>query len=446
MSDKGKNMDIMLEPSEPGNDRKNSAEELGVAMILDPAKEKKMMRKFDYYALLLIGILYMFCNLDRGNIGNANIAGMSKDLGLVGNQFGTAVTLLFATYVPFEGPTAVLLKIVGAKPLLATCATCWGLVTLGMGFVKNWQGLYTCRLLLGFFEAGLIPCLETYLGLVYKREERGTRMVMVYSWSAIASAFGGLLAYGLTQINGPSGFAGWRWLFVVEGLLTLCVIPVFLWFFPGDILNAWFLSDDEKQMMRLRYSSNPQWGIEEKFTWGETLKAVKDPKFYAFFIILYCGDLTIYSFTTFLPSILKGMGYTSVHANLLTVPIYVWALAVFVVAGVSSDRFATRSIPIGAGFVCMIVGYAILISVETVGVRYFACYVGMVTVPWCPHRSALQTGQHDRPLPDISKHFWGGNRPDLYNADISSIYSGSFNLHGSCCTWFVPGRDSGGQL
>jgi hypothetical protein len=68
------------------------------------------------------------------------------------------------------------------------------------------------------------------------------------------------------------------------------------------------------------------------------------------------------------------MGYTSVHANLLTVPVYLWALAVFIVAGVSSDRLKNRSIPIGGGFVCMIVGYAILISVETVDVRYFGCY------------------------------------------------------------------------
>lgn len=99
------------------------------------------------------------------------------------------------------------------------------------------------------------------------------------------------------------------------------------------------------------------------------------------FVILFCGDLTIYSFTTFLPSILKGMGYTSIHANLLTVPVYIWALAVFIAAGLSSDRFKNRSIFIGGGFVCMIIGYAILISVETVGVRYFACYSKCLTAP-----------------------------------------------------------------
>jgi hypothetical protein len=67
----------------------------------------------------------------------------------------------------------------------------------------------------------------------------------------------------------------------VEGILTLCIIPIFLWLFPKDILDAWFLTAEEKEMMRLRYIQNPSWGIDEKFTWGETLRVFKDPKFYA---------------------------------------------------------------------------------------------------------------------------------------------------------------------
>jgi hypothetical protein len=64
-------------------------------------------------------------NVRRSNIGNAQVAGLDKDLGLVGNQYGTAVTLLYATYVPFEGPVAVLLKIIGPKYLLTVCCLAW---------------------------------------------------------------------------------------------------------------------------------------------------------------------------------------------------------------------------------------------------------------------------------------------------------------------------------
>ena len=67
----------------------------------------------------------MLANLDRSNIGNAQIAGLPQDIGLVGNQYGTAVTLLYATYVPFEGPVAVLLKIIGPKHLLTFCCFSW---------------------------------------------------------------------------------------------------------------------------------------------------------------------------------------------------------------------------------------------------------------------------------------------------------------------------------
>lgn len=142
----------------------------------------------------------MLANLDRSNIGNAQTAGLNTDIGLVGNQYGTAVSLLYATYVPFEGPVAVLLKIIGPKYLLTTCCFCWyeihlidltalnlndvnlvltrprrGVVCLCTGFIENYQGLYACRLLTGFFEAGLIPCINVYLGMIYKKSERGKR-------------------------------------------------------------------------------------------------------------------------------------------------------------------------------------------------------------------------------------------------------------------------------
>lgn len=218
---------------------------------------------------------------NRSNLGNANIAGMPADLGLVGNQFGTATTLLFATYVTLEAPAAIILKVIGPRYLLTGCAFSWGLCTMSMGFIKNATGLYICRLFIGLFEAGLIPCINVYLGMVYKKSERGKRSSVIFAFSALSSAFGGILAFGLTQINGPNGFEGWRWLFVIEGVLTLLAVPMFFWLFPTTPTQAWFLTEEEKGMMVIRYAQNPHWGIDEKFTWGAVISVVKDPKFYA---------------------------------------------------------------------------------------------------------------------------------------------------------------------
>ncbi|KAI1268421.1 high-affinity nicotinic acid transporter [Xylariaceae sp. FL1019] len=352
----------------------------GDAVTIDPVKEAKMMRKFDIFAIGLLGLLYLLANLDRSNIGNANTAGLGTDIGLVGNQYGTAVSLLFATYVPFEGPVAVLLKIIGPKYLLTFCCLSWGLICLFTGFVESWKGLYTVRLLLGAFEAGLIPCIDVYLGLIYKKSERGKRSAAIFAFSALAGAFGGLFAYGLTQIRSNTYFSSWRSLFIIEGIITVLVCPLFYFYFPESPTTAWFLTPEEKELMRLRYELNPHWGIDEKFTWKAVTDALTDPKWYAFWIFQFSVNVSLYSFTTFLPAIIKGLGYTSVKANLLTVPIYFWGLITYLVVAYFSDKVGNRGFFIGGALLFLIIGYSILISVDSLGVRYFACFITVMGI------------------------------------------------------------------
>ncbi|KGO54610.1 Major facilitator superfamily domain, general substrate transporter [Penicillium expansum] len=344
-------------------------------IYIDPVKERRMMRKFDIFAIGMLGAFYMMANLDRSNIGNANTAGLQEDLGLVGNQFGTATTLLYATYVPFEGPIAVLLKIIGPKPLLSTCAFCWGITTLGMAFIQNWQGLYACRLMTGLFEAGLIPCINVYIALVYKKSERGKRSALIFAFSAFSSAFGGLLAYGLTQVHGPNGWEGWRWLFAIEGAMTLLLVPIFFFVFPKHPTTAWFLSAEEKSMIQARYDNDPHWGQDEEFSWAESLSALTDPKWYAFWIYQFSVDVSLYGFTTFLPKIVSGLGYSGVRANLMTVPIYMVGLVWFLMIAYCSDRANVRGPFLAGPLLCLIMGYSLLISVENLNVRFFACFV-----------------------------------------------------------------------
>ncbi|KAI0015435.1 high-affinity nicotinic acid transporter [Xylariomycetidae sp. FL0641] len=372
----GKEMGHALDPV-AGSD--THAEGEALAMI-DPEKEAKMMRKFDFYAVGLLGILYMLANLDRSNIGNAQIAGLPEDTGLVGNQYGTAVTLLYATYVPFEGPVAVLLKIIGPKYLLTFCCFAWGMTCLCTGFIENWQGLYALRMLIGFFEAGLIPCINVYIGLIYKKSERGKRSSIIFAFSALASAFGGIFAFALTRIDTGTYFSSWRSLFIIEGILTVLACPTFYFLFPNSPTTAWFLTPEEKEMMKLRYELNPHWGVDEKFTWKAVADALKDPKWYAFWVFQFSVDVSLYGFTTFLPAIIKGLGYTSVTANLLTVPVYFWGLITFLFTAYMSDRMANRGYWIGGPLLCLIIGYAILISAESLGVRYFACFITVMGI------------------------------------------------------------------
>lgn len=133
-----------------------------------------------------------------------------EDIGGGEKEFNIAVSIFYITYVVFETPGSVLMKIITPRVMLTGLCTIWSLTTVFTGFIQNVGGLYTTRLILGACEAGLFPCLNLYLTMVYRREEQAKRVAYLFCCTALAGAFGGLLAYGLLNLDGLSGYAGWR--------------------------------------------------------------------------------------------------------------------------------------------------------------------------------------------------------------------------------------------
>ena len=138
------------------------------------------------------------------------VAGILTDIHASPTQFSTAVSIFYCTYVLFETPFTLLSKVVTPRLLLCLLCAIWSLTTIFTGFIKSIGGLYATRLILGMCEAGLFPVLALYLTQVYRREEMAKRMAYLFCCTALAGAFGGLLAYGLLQMDGVSGVAGWR--------------------------------------------------------------------------------------------------------------------------------------------------------------------------------------------------------------------------------------------
>lgn len=118
------------------------------------------------------------------------------------------------------------------------------------------------------------------------------------------------------------------------------------------------------------------------------------------FIFQFSVDISLYGFTTFLPAIIKGLGFTSVQANLLTVPVYFWGLATFIFTAYMSDKMRNRGFWIGGPLLCLIVGYALLISVESVKVRYFACFGRLLVSPLSPESMTDSSSCCDGSIPD----------------------------------------------
>ena len=200
----------------------------------------------------------------------------------------------------------------------------------------------------------------------YRRHECGLRMAIFFSAATAAGAFGGLLARGIVELDGTRGLSGWAWIFIIEGAVTLavgkprrCRAPVFgrcynradisyhtaisAFFLMHDYPDtAKFLTKEEKieVQRRLEADRSSAEGFEIKYLWD----ALKDWRVWLHMFITLGIFTPLYSFSLFLPTIVKTLGYTDNTAQLMTVPPYVVACILCISGGYIADRHGQRGI------------------------------------------------------------------------------------------------------
>ncbi|KAG6059438.1 hypothetical protein E4U32_004081 [Claviceps aff. humidiphila group G2b] len=345
--------------------------------------ERKLLRKLDLALIPWLCLLYLICFLDRTNIGNAKIAHLERDLGIDPKSFKYSATLItfFVSYAIFEALSNFLLKRWKPSRLIPAIMILWGCCMLGMGFVKNWSGLMAARWFLGTAEAGLFPGVNYYLSCWYKRNEFGVRAAIFFSAAALAGSFGGLLAAGIQKMDGMRGIAGWAWIFIIEGSLTICVGIVSFWMVHDFPDEASFLSPQDRARVLLRLKNDNQSAARhEDFKWEYALAAVRDWKTYCGMVIYMGSVMPLYSFSVFLPTIIQSMSFTSpddiIRNQLLSVAPYALAAVLTVVVGFLSDRFQRRGVFIMGCAVVAAVGFVMLISSTNPAVQYAGTFLG----------------------------------------------------------------------
>lgn len=340
----------------------------------DPHEEKKLVHKFDWIIMPLFCSGYFFSALDRSNIGNAKVAGMGNDLGLTAQQYSNAVSMVYATYLPVMLPGVWVLRLF-KKPryYMGGMIICWSLVSIFTLFVRSYGSLLAVRLLLGFFEGSFFSCMTLIATDYYLPTELGRRTAYYFVASALSSSFGGLVATGITNID-SGALKPWHYLYLIEGILSMiCGVCVLMLLPDGPQLLIH--TEEEKAVHANRVVRRRVYQGSTAFDKLELL-SVFDFKICCSVIIQFCQDICLYGFSTFLPSILKsGLGFNSLQAQYLTVPVYLLAGLLYLFFAEISDRKRFRGPILVFTNIFAIVGYVLLVSVKTAGVKYFACYL-----------------------------------------------------------------------
>ncbi|KAF4611035.1 hypothetical protein D9613_007083 [Agrocybe pediades] len=338
--------------------------------------ERKLMRKIDYALIPWLSFLYLLSFLDRTSIGNAKLYNLEKDLHMTDDQYLLTLTIFFFSYAIFEVPSNVFLKRLRPSLWLSFLMFFWGVMMTLQGIVHNYPQLLGMRWLLGMFEAGLFPGVNYYLSCWYKRSEFGIRSAIFFSAATVSGAFGGLLAAAISNMEGIGGKPAWAWIFILEGLLTVIAGGVSYWIIQDFPDTAKFLSEEERAFVIRRLQSDDQFSAGgENFKMKYIYESLKDWKTWIGMVVYAGADMPLYAFSLFLPSIINQLGFTATPANLLTVPVYVFACIVTCGVGYLADRWGKRGY-FNIGFLCIgAAGYIILVASHNAALSYFAVYM-----------------------------------------------------------------------
>ncbi|KAI0153868.1 major facilitator superfamily domain-containing protein [Pestalotiopsis sp. NC0098] len=357
-----------------------SADGLPLEVDYTPEQEAKVLRKLDWNLMPLFFVLYMLAFLDRGNIGNAKIAGMIEALDLVGNKYQWLINIFYITYIVFDFGI-LFWKIFPPHYVCAAVVFGWGLLATVQAAVQNWGGMMALRFLLGAFEAFYGPGIIYLLSFFYLRHEIGFRLGIFVSAAPLASTFSGALAYGIT--SGHAKLANWRLLFLVEGLPTVAMAAVAFFFVPDSPEKARFLNAEEKTIVRSRAvrqvgtdSNTRVGGIKV----GEIIPVLLDAKAWLCALMYFCGNVSYSSLPVFLPTIIEDMGYTSINAQGLSAPPSFAAFLFALITTWIADKTRQRCLVIVVSSIVGGIGFIILACVDTVGVRYFATFLASAGV------------------------------------------------------------------
>jgi len=298
--------------------------------------EQRLFAKIAWRFVPILTLGFLLNHLDRNNIGFAALQ-MNQRIGLTATQFGIGAGILFLGYCFFELPSNLLLYRVGARVWLSRIMITWGLASAAMIFVTGAKSWYVLRFALGAAEAGFFPGVAFYLSSWFPKEYR-TRIL---AWFLVAipasSVFGGPLSGIFLGMDGVGGLAGWKWLFLLEGLPTILLGIIFPWVLTNRPVEARWLTAEEQRVVVERIQSE-----KRDREMRHLLPALRDARVLLLSGIFFGFTVGSYGLGIWLPQIVKEQQISNLTVGFITAGCYVVACIGMVAWAAYVDRKGNR--------------------------------------------------------------------------------------------------------
>ncbi|CAA7260554.1 unnamed protein product [Cyclocybe aegerita] len=252
-----------------------------------------------------------------------------------------------------------------------------------MGFVPSWGYLALCRVLLGAFEAGFFPAMVYIISTWYRRHEVQKRLAVFYLVGIFLGAFSAVFAAALSLLHGTYGIAGWAWIFIIEGAITIGFGFVAWAFLPGFPDQNNFLTEEETSIVLQRVEKDRGDAVPDVLTFEKVVRHLSDWKIWAIGLMYMCATVPAYAISLFVTIILSSMGWSSLQSMLLSAPPYVFTAFTAMLFSWISDKYCRRAAVIAIQACITLTGLCLMGFTPRPGWRYAGVFLASAGSSGC---------------------------------------------------------------
>ncbi|MBV4503810.1 MFS transporter [Pseudomonas sp. BW13M1] len=344
--------------------------------------EQQIVHKAALGILPLLICLYIVSYLDRVNIGFAALS-MNADIGLSASVYGWGAGLFFVGYCLFEVPSNLLMVKFGARRWIARILFTWGAISMCMAFVQGTGSFLLLRFLLGVAEAGFFPAVILYLTLWFPSRYRA-RIISLFMLSIpVALALGAPLSTLLLELDGLLGLQGWQWLFIIEGLPGVLLVPVVLRYLPDSPGSAKWLTASEKAWIKRELALDEVVQSRQSTCKASVWQVFCDPRVLILCLVYFCATASNLGLSMFLPQIIKQHGFEGMAVGYISAIPYLAGCAGMIVMGVVSDKALKRKVFLSTAFLMIAGGLSGAALFENISLSVLAMSIGTIGIMGC---------------------------------------------------------------